>query len=316
MGLVSVNLSLSTLCGGNCVFCPPDRGERIGLKVMPFSYAKRIIDEVASSEFRRIHPVQKFEIGENGDALLNPEAINILRYLRLTNPDVFVRMTINFQNLTRDRSSVILGERLVAQIVCNIDGHDAASYYRVKRLNLDAVGSNILDFLKLREELGAKTSLVMASITFADYVKRIRENLGLLPSKLRGEDPIDIPDDFAEVQKNWSKHLDPKRDTIFRSGIVGWAERARMSAREIDYKSYSCPNLKRVKEECFIAPDGTWYACCLDSKNELTLGNAVQETISRIYQSERRLGLIRLLENNEYGLIGGPCRTVNCCQWL
>ena len=29
--------------------------------------------------------------------------------------------------------------------------------------------------------------------------------------------------------------------------------------------------MSRVTREAFIAPDGTWYACCFDSNNQLVL---------------------------------------------
>jgi len=283
---------------------------------MPFDLAKKIVDEVGCREFRKNHSVRKFEIGENGEAFLNPDVINILRYMKSSNPDISTRVFTNFQNLTKERSEIILREGLLDSIFLNIDGHNSYNYYQVKKLNLDVLIRNLNDFLALRRELRAKTSLTILSLTLADYICKIRDRLGFLPAKLHDQSLLNIPDDFTQIVEKWRELIDPKTDVIQRAGIVGWAERNRVDVAHINYQSYSCPNLQRVKEECFVAPDGTWYACCLDSNNELVLGNVAEESILKLYRGEKRLRLIRLLENREFYKIGGPCRTVNCCQWL
>jgi len=64
------------------------------------------------------------------------------------------------------------------------------------------------------------------------------------------------------------------------------------------------------------APNGIWYACCLDSNYQLVLGDTKDSTINEIYFSKERQRLIDLLENREYRKIGGPCLTVNCCYFM
>lgn len=316
MGLVSVNLSLSSLCDGDCIFCPSNRGERITTKLMSFSLAKKIIDEVSSPEFRRDHPVAKFEIGENGEAFLNPEVINILRYMKSTNPGISTRVFTNFQNLTKERSETILREGLLDSIFFNIDGHNSYNYYQVKRLNFEVLTRNVIDFLNLRKELRARISLTILSITLADYIGKIKRTLGFFPSKLHNPILQDIPDDFALIAEKWSALIDRKMDAIHRFAVVGWAERNKIDVDRIDYQRYSCPNLNRVRNECFVAPNGTWYACCLDSNNELVIGDVGEESLRELYRSKKRIDLIRLLEDGQFHQIDGPCRTVNCCQWL
>jgi len=315
MTLTSANLALSLLCNGDCLYCPSDRGENIQPKIMPLGYAKKIVDEMCSEKFRSVHRVIKFEFGENGDAFLNPDVIEIMRYVKSHLPDVNKNVYTNFFNLTEEKSKIILKEGLLDSVVCNIDGADDVSYHEVKRLSFSLTRRNLLSFLRLRRELKADVHLTILSLTLAYYVERIMK-LGLSPSKLRGVDDGCVTDDYGTIQEEWSKLIDPRTDMIRRPKVIGWAERSSIPIGHVDYRSYSCPLLQRVKEECFIAPDGTWYACCRDSKNELALGNVIEESILKVCEGERRMKLIRLLERGEFQSIGGPCRTVNCCQEL
>jgi hypothetical protein len=112
------------------------------------------------------------------------------------------------------------------------------------------------------------------------------------------------------------KILHSPEDGIREVRPFGWAEREAVDVSTLDYSKYECPFLERVLHEAFIAPDGTWYACCLDAKAELNLGNVVETSIQDVFSSQRRQDLIASLRMREFDRIGGPCRTVSCCQTL
>src|SRR3989338_3992617 len=112
--LESVNLSLSSACAANCIFCPENRGTRIKQRFMPFETAQKIIKEIASAEFKQFHNVLKMELGENGDAFLNKDLISILRLIKKELPEVRVVLHTNFQNFTKDKAEILLGEKLVS----------------------------------------------------------------------------------------------------------------------------------------------------------------------------------------------------------
>jgi hypothetical protein len=284
---------------------------------MPFSLVKRIVDEVSSDEFRKLHEITRFECGENGDAFLNPAIIDILRYIKTKLPKCEIEIFTNFQNLTKDKARIILEERLVDSIGTNIDGHDEYTFFNVKRIHLHSVRKNILDFLKIRKELNSDVRLSIYSITLSQYINTIKNNFGFYPIKMRKMDLKEVRDDFSLIQAQWRKLLDPRKDCITRiHRVYAWAERKRINIDSIDYRKYSCPLLDRIKHEAFIAPDGTWYACCYDSNYELVLGNVYDASIQQLFYGDKRLKLIKLLENKEFSKINGPCKTVNCCQSL
>ena len=71
MILKSVNLSLSSACGADCVFCPADRGTKVYEKNMPLAVATKIIDEMASSLYQDLYHTTHMQISENGDCFIN-----------------------------------------------------------------------------------------------------------------------------------------------------------------------------------------------------------------------------------------------------
>lgn len=316
--LLSVNLSLSTLCHGNCIYCPKTRGKGKQIHNMPLSIAKKIADEVASNKFKEIHNVCRFSIGENGDALLNPDFIEIVRYLKKTNPNVLIGFNTNFQHLTKDISEVIIKEKLIDEITVNIDGHDNQSYFRVKGIPYNVVERNILDFLETRRKNDSDINLTIISITFAHYSKKIFDTFGKLPVAIKENLNInDSEDDFDLIKAEWMGKINSKTDSFQRSAyIFAWAERKNIKNLDHNLSNYPCPNLYRVIHECFIAPNGDWYACCFDDMQELILGNIINESINDVFFSKTRIEFLRLLRKREYQKIGYPCKFVEACQMI
>ena len=284
---------------------------------MPLELARTIVDEVASEAFSRKHNVTRFEVGENGDAFLNKEFVPILRYIRQQLPRIQIEFFTNFQYFTKDKSSLFLNEGLLDRVICNIDGGNPADYFAVKRLPYERVKEHIVDFLDLRKSLMMTVPLTMQVLTADYYIKAVQQNLGSNPLRLIGpEKHCDThARNIRSITTEWQGLLDPGQDRIApATSIFAWAERAGVDTTKLNYNNYSCPLLKRIKEEAFIAPDGTWYACCYDSNYELALGNVKENPIDSIYSGEKRRRMIHMLERKEFAEIGGPCKTVNCCQ--
>ncbi|MFH1551656.1 MAG: radical SAM/SPASM domain-containing protein [bacterium] len=311
--LKSINLSLSSNCGADCIFCPTDRGLRIKQKVMPFEHAEKIVNEISSKEFKKYHNITRISIGENGDAFLNKDIIEILRYIKLKIPQAKIVLFTNFQYFTKDRAEIILKEGLIHSFFCNIDGSTAKNYFYVKKLDLNNTKHNLIDFLKIRKKLNRDFPLTVFILTLHNYIHTIYNHFNFYPTKLKNRNFISIADDFTIIERQLEKILNPTRDRIRKAKIGAWAERRKIDTQKIDYKKYSCPNLYSIETEAFIAPDGTWYACCIDANNELVLGNVIEQSINKIFFSKKRRALIKLLKNKQFAKIGNPCNTVNCC---
>ncbi|MFC1658824.1 radical SAM/SPASM domain-containing protein [Candidatus Omnitrophota bacterium] len=307
---------MSSLCSADCIFCPEDRGQRIKTKFMPYEYAEKIVDEISSVSFSRFHNLQTISVSANGDGFLNKEIIRILRLIKKRVPQIKVVCFTNFRSFTKDKIDIVLGEGLIDNIGCNMDGANAQNYHKVKRTDYAQVKENLLYFIKLRRRLWRDIPLMISALTFYDYISSIREGLGITPLKTPGVDLSEITDDFELIKNEFMPMLDHPKDHILRTPVRGWAERKQINPDSIDYSRYACPLLDSIRRQAFIAPDGTWYACCWDANNELALGNVIERSIHEVFLSNKRKQLLELLESRQFGSINGPCATVNCCQAL
>ena len=311
--LRSINLSLSSACGADCVFCPSDRGARISTKNMPFDMARKIIDEVSEPAFVEKYGTKSFHIGENGDCFINKDAIEILRYIKQKSPHASVYVWTDLQFFTPDKMEIVVRERLLTSIGMNVDGASEHSFAAVKRLSSQHVRGLLPIFIELRERYGADIPLIVISLTMRHYVDAVRTQFGRDPVRIKDHALLDLPDDFADVEAMVRPMLKPN-DKFSRSPVMFWAERPGVAPATLDYAAHACPLMHRVCEEAFIAPDGTWYACCFDSNNQLGLGNVYETSVEAVAQGKPRRRLVQLLKDRRFGDIGGPCATVSCCQ--
>jgi sulfatase maturation enzyme AslB (radical SAM superfamily) len=315
-GLNALSLSLSSLCSADCIFCPDERGQRISTKFMPFAYVEKIVNEIASGDFSRFHNIEVISVSANGDGFLNKEIIKILRLIKKRVPHIKVVCFTNFRSFTKDKIDIVLREKLIDNIGCNIDGANAQNYYQVKRTDYKLVKEHLFYFIKLRRRLWRDVPLLISALTLYDYVWSIRKGLNITPLKTPNIDMSNIWDDFELIKQEFMQILDHPKDHLLRTPVRGWAERKQINPDSIDYSQYTCPLMDSISRAAFIAPDGTWYACCWDGNNELALGNVIEESIHQVFLSDKRKTLLQFLENREFGKINGPCVTVNCCQAL
>ncbi|MEO5348180.1 MAG: SPASM domain-containing protein [Magnetococcus sp. YQC-3] len=280
---------------------------------MRFDVAKKIIDEVSSDAFTEKYQMVKFVVGENGDSFINKNAIDILRYIKFKNSLYNIFCVSNFQNLTPEKSEIIVREKLVNSICLNIDGSTKSNYYAVKKLDLGLVMDiNLRAFLNFRDEYSVDIPIHVSILSMNNYIQAVNKKFGRLPIQLTDPDAVHMEDDTEATREMLRPWIRPG-DVVSRVNPMFWAERKAVDTSILDYSKYRCPLLKRVRNEVFVAPDGTWYACCFDSNNELELGNVYETSIDEVACSAKRKELIRLLEEQKFAEVGYPCNTVNCC---
>jgi hypothetical protein len=278
---------------------------------MPLDTAKKAIDD--ASVRTDVLRIQHVEIGENGDAFINKSALDVLRYAKAHIPNVTIGCYTNLQNLSEDNIDVILREGLLDSLGLNIDGASNLTFAAVKKIDLRHVNQKLPLLLIAREKYASKLKLIVNVLTLRDYIKATTLALGRLPLKLENPSLIGIDDDFEQIRKGMQPFL-RAGDSFGRPAPFLWAERPGVDPSTLDYSKYSCSQLERVLCEAFIAPDGSCYACCYDSNNQLVVGNILEQSLEEIARGERRRRLIEMLAQKRFGEIGAPCNTVNCCQ--
>lgn len=311
--ITTIGLSLSSVCLAKCIWCPTNRGTRINQKFLRLPSVEKIINEIANTEL--IDNLEQIKVGENGDALLNPDFLNILRYIKKILPDKKTTLHTNFQHITKEIADVIIEENLLNKVICNIDGSDKAHYEAVKGIDFDNVMSNFDYFSQKRISCGKQIFIEIYCLPLKMYAWQLSSSLGVLPLKATQEQLDTLDDDYNKVLEM----LIPRctyMDQIFCSRVFGWAERNQFVNTKIDFSKHICPFLlnDQLQTEAYIAPDGSWYICCWDSNNEIVLGNVLENSILEVLQSEHRKNIIQLIKDKKFGEVGGPCKTVNCCD--
>lgn len=307
--LRSINLSISSKCTANCLFCPSDRGEMTTKKFMDLGTVIDIVQQIKTDPL--LANVKKIEVSENGDPLLNPAFIEILLYIKQSLPNIRVNLFTNFALMNKEIAGMILENKLVGSVYTNIDSTRKEYYKIMKGLDLDKVIDNLAYFVDMRNEIYSELPITVLCIELKRYLEHTVRRLGASPIKLEEPKLTNAESDFTETEKELRARINLKgNDLISNSGVMLWAERNSVS----DYRPGHCVNIGRIENEAFINADGNWYICCFDSKNEVQFGNVLEQSISVIDTCQRRQEIISLLKQGKYNQVGGPCNSSTCCE--
>ena len=311
--LKCINLSLSNRCNASCIWCPVERGTKHNFDLSYDSIVK-IIEEVADPSFP--YKLDMIHISENGEALYHPEFLKIVRYIKKTLPDVPLNFLSNFGLLTPKISKALMQEKLLSSVQVNIDGHDEESYRAVKGISFKSVIKNVKHFLAMREKYDPEFDFCINVMPAFEYAATVKTLFNHRPDRITSDTAIPFSS-FAAVEKMLREFV-PDNVRVRHSKPGLWSERPKIHSGEMKYpgdiSQLSCPMIDRVKHEAFIAPNGDWYACCLDDNNDLVLGNINEQTVLEITNSDERKEFIRKLENKEFANIGYPCSAIAACQ--
>ena len=310
MAIQHINLSLTNRCTANCVFCPVHRGERNQMD-MSLELVHKILDEISSPTFP--WRIGRISVGENGDAPLHKNFIDILRLIRQKMPSAKIYLATNFSQMKPELSKTLLDEGLLDVISVNIDGHDAASYTAQKKLKYDLVIKNLKSFVEQRKVSNQPVKMTVNYLTLREYHDGVMRVIGTMPKKLPAGS--EIPYSNEEMIRESLSWL-PEDIILDHPACFYWAERESLSLGYIDSENQvrlDCPNITRVIAEAWIAPNGDWYACCLDDNQELVWGNVMENTLVEIHNGPHRAEFLDDLVNRRWKKIGYPCSTVLCC---
>jgi len=306
----NIGLSLSCTCSANCVFCPSDRGLNCKTKIMPFSVAKKVIDDCCSSDFKKVSDLKVITFSENGDCFTNKEIIRILRYAKNKLPNVERVVYTNFFLLNPDLSKIIISEGLIDKIYCNIDSVDPVVYYNIKGLNFGMVWNNFINFIKLRDESRSDININVAIVDMVLYKGIVNNLFNRDPSKF-----VEDKNYCSKVQNVGNlifPLLNSVTDNISSFKPIIWAERNLVEENPAQFNT--CPNIEKIQKEIYVNSDGNLYLCCFDSANKLITGNVNENSLFELVNNDKRKNFIELLKRKKYKKIGSPCTSVMCCN--
>ena len=312
MKLTHVNLALSNRCNAKCIWCPTSRGTKHNFD-MPKETAFKVINEIANFDYT----LTGMHFSENGEAIYNKDFMEILKYASVKLPNTKLNMLSNFGMLNETLSEDICKSRTIHEFQLNIDGHDAESYYAVKKISYKTVIKHLRYFLRMKEKFHPEMRFVINVMPAFEYSMTVSALLQDTPHQVKDDE---VPfSSFEHTEKSLQGILNAHPTVHIRHSESGlWAERKTFIKNKdklnLDQSKMDCPMFTRVQHEAYIAPNGDWYPCCLDDNNDIVLGNVNNQTVQEIYTSQRRLEFINKLKNRQYEEIGYPCNTVACCH--
>lgn len=312
--IAQINLALSNRCNAKCIWCPTSRGTKHNFD-METELVHKIIDEIKDDKDKIFKELKVIHISENGEAVYHKDFLDILRYIRKQIPHIQINFLSNFALMSRKLSTAIVKENLIDTVGVNIDGHDEASYRAVKKISFKSVIKQLKTFIELHTEYQSPIKIDIMVMPAVEYATTVKIYSGKNPDQVKEGEAIAYSN--FDLTRNMLREFCPDYIRITHSKPGLWSERslARQGILGTVKKSeLTCPHLERIKIQSYIAPNGDWYACCLDDNNDLVLGNLYNQTMGEIYHSKERLEFIQKLEQGRFYEIGYPCSTVEACQ--
>ena len=150
-----LSIEFCSVCNLHCRYCFIEKNERP--KFIDVQVYEKLIREIASDPRYKI---KTMEWPISGEFLLYPEfrkVIEVTRRYMDEYPHFRPHIILNENMVLMDEEKIdfILKSRTVRQIICSIDGHDAASFERMRpNAKFEIVLKNMYSLLKRNEEFG------------------------------------------------------------------------------------------------------------------------------------------------------------------
>lgn len=224
----------------------------------------------------------------HGESLLVPGVLDYFREARRLAPETHINLTTNGSRLDAEIGETILRERLVDSVIVSIDGGDKETFEGIRiGLDYDEVRSNVLRFIRRRNEMGRKSPRVSIAMVTVEENKHTRERL----------------------RQAWAE-----ADEVRFSVYFNWAGRLANNGRP-PHKVNFC---ERLYHYITILADGRVAMCCFDSEAENAVGDVTRQSIHEVWHSEAFNEKRRLLYEKRFNQLDicARCDYVNHPGWV
>lgn len=248
---LALNIEVTNHCNLKCSFCPRDYLKK-EKGLMDSGLYRKIIDNISEDERKVGIFFHNF-----GEPLLHPGLIDMISYAK----DKGIARSIQFSTngiLMKGGLARELIEVGVDEITVSIDAADADSYRQLKGVELNIVEQNIVDFMKLKKDMGASKPHIRTKI--------------MLRNNNRAEE--------KPFLKKWS--------VIADSATVDWYSNFGGILDDdtvVDQaKRYGCSPLWY---RMIVSWDGLVLPCCVDINAAYPVGDLGKESIKDVWNGER-----------------------------
>jgi len=260
------NIELTNRCPFLCVMCARTHNMTRAQGDMPFDVFRKVIDEFAAA-----NPVGA---GTNevwmhgfGESSVHPRFGEFMRYA--TDHGVNACLSVNPLMLTPKVGRQLL-ESHPGTLYLSLDGHDDGSFERIRGLPeaYEKSRQRLLEFVRLKREMGSKTRLVLSMIDFALNTESI-----------------------AAVAAEW-RALEGLDEVLSKPFTVWDGSAADVNVfRRLQFLKGEKTTCRFPFEKLTVCWDGTVTPCCYDYDKKYQLGDVRTQTLAEIWNGEpiRRL---------------------------
>ncbi len=231
--LTTVGIETNNTCNLKCKHCPTNTSMRRAKGLITWELFQQIIDN--NPEVKRVY------LTNWGEPLLHPQIGEMINYARRQGK--VTALTTNGTLLTEKTSREILRAGLDI-LKISIDG-DPVTYEKVRGFSYSRVEKNVLNFIHLRDTLGAKTWVEVSMLVFPETIPAINSFFHRWEKKVN----------YVQLQ--------PKFFTFPRQKVS------------------SCRDLWRF---LVVLWDGRIVPCCADVEGELELGHAAKHRLQAVFR--------------------------------
>lgn len=257
-------LEFTNVCNANCVFCPYQYQMR-EKEFMPDSVFFKAIEDYCEIGGGSINltPIV-------GDALIHPDFLKRVRYLRAQSNIDRISLTTNGILLDKHGIEEILNSGLTS-IFISTSGFDEESYKRIYRSSLyERMRNNILKLVELNSKMNEPVLITIGLRTDRSLDKAMNDK-DFQPI-LKYKPQIDFTWSFTSAGGRITRDILPKG----------------MRLRVVKDRKMICVNLYNGP---IVLPDGIVMACscvaAMDAISDLGIGNIMNERLIDIWHSEK-----------------------------
>ena len=291
-----IELAFSNACTADCFICSKMHGGDND----PF-----MSWEVFQAAKKQLHDIEfdTIQTGGDGDSFLNPIYIDALRELRHEFPGVKIVLYSNLAMLDKEYAKILINEDLIDRLFTRIDTVIPDVFRASTGLDMETVFLNIDYFLSNNKSIEFQINYS----NIKGYRDICRQILGKEP--YYWNDTLEsAPDNEYEKVRSWFTMIGKVTVENIKRSL--WAERNDPAIKPEPY--LPCKRTHCFENVCYIWTDGDVGICGYDDRqSDMIIGNILENTITEIWQSDRRRKMIEHVTGR--GIKGYPCINPKAC---
>jgi radical SAM protein with 4Fe4S-binding SPASM domain len=281
----------ASACNFKCVFCPTGHPDLIAgtgrfVGAMKLEVFQKIIDDL--SEFPK--PIRVLRLYKDGEPFLNKRLADMIRYAKLSPSVPYIDTTTNGSLITPERLAPVL-EAGIDRINISVDGMDEATYAKFTGVKFDF--ARFVENVKWLYANKGKCEIVIKTLNEmldADARARFFDTFGDHCDRIFAEN-------FAPC---W-----PEFDIEGFTGATITTGLYNQPIKEVDVCSY-------IFYSMAVNADGLVSSCFQDWERRLIIGNANNQSLKEIWNSDKMNDLRRMHLEGKRRESKLPCH--NCGQ--